>query len=161
MFKQPENIPPVTMRARISFEKGDSSWRLAYRKSGNCASKKRMEAGRRGRTAIRARVYRAIKITTRLETLLSRVINDVADVRQIFKWHFYPRLLSGGRISTGRGRRRIRIGRERCLCIEDIKLYMLYFGYSRKVARNLCATDTLERRTIVIPRFSYVLQLSF
>jgi len=25
MFKQPENIPPVTMKAQISFEKGDSA----------------------------------------------------------------------------------------------------------------------------------------
>lgn len=33
MFKQPENIPPVTMRARMSFEKGDGAGRLAYRKS--------------------------------------------------------------------------------------------------------------------------------
>lgn len=32
MFKQPENIPPVTMRAWMSFEKGDDAGRLAYRK---------------------------------------------------------------------------------------------------------------------------------
>jgi len=25
MFKQPENIPPVTMKAQISFEKGDGA----------------------------------------------------------------------------------------------------------------------------------------
>lgn len=35
----------------------------------------------------------------RLETLLSRVINDAQDVRQIFEWYFYTRRISSGRIS--------------------------------------------------------------
>lgn len=33
-----------------------------------------------------------------LETLLSRVINDAQDVRQIFEWYFYSHRISSGRI---------------------------------------------------------------
>ena len=48
----------------------------------------------------RSGMYRAIKITTSRRTLLSRVINDVEDsyIRRVFKWYFYPSLLSSGRI---------------------------------------------------------------
>lgn len=37
----------------------------------------------------------------RLETLLSRVINDAQDVRQIFEWYLYTHRISSGRISRG------------------------------------------------------------